>query len=93
MATAQQHVIPGSHPHVAQLARSSRNGLSVLVGGWDLLADARRRCQALGATVDPLYDVRKMQQVRIGSTVFGTSSSSPHALWSGAFRAGLSTGV
>ncbi|GIL78757.1 hypothetical protein Vretimale_343 [Volvox reticuliferus] len=54
---------------ICQLSRSSRNGLSVLVGGWDLLADARRRCQALGAAVDPLYDVRKMQQAQVDSYV------------------------
>ncbi|GIL45317.1 hypothetical protein Vafri_2580 [Volvox africanus] len=54
---------------ICQLSRSSRNGLSVLVGGWDLLADARRRCQALGAAVDPLYDVRKMQQAQVDSFV------------------------
>ncbi|GFR42499.1 hypothetical protein Agub_g3301 [Astrephomene gubernaculifera] len=50
---------------VCQLAKISRNGLSVLLGGWDLLADARRRCQALGAAVDPLYDIRKMQQAQV----------------------------
>ncbi|EFJ52691.1 hypothetical protein VOLCADRAFT_102667 [Volvox carteri f. nagariensis] len=54
---------------LGHLSRSSRNGLSVLVGGWDLLADARRRCQALGAAVDPLYDVRKMQQAQVDSYV------------------------
>ncbi|KAG2428653.1 hypothetical protein HXX76_011358 [Chlamydomonas incerta] len=49
---------------VAQLSKLSYGGVTGLLRGADLLADARRRVAALGAAVDPLFDTRKLQQAR-----------------------------
>ncbi|KXZ51710.1 hypothetical protein GPECTOR_11g159 [Gonium pectorale] len=63
-----------------QLARDTRNNLIRQLGAVDLLSDARRRCEALGIVVDPMHNIRMMQQVEGHRAMYAAARASYEAL-------------